>query len=98
MSVTLAEGGVTSRGDMLLTTTTLFSQTAEPSPLWEWFSRNTTVDAESHGFPASATKRQCEAAPCVSPGGKAEMRTVRSQPQKLKTSQAFSTPSFQPCS
>ena len=30
--------------------------------------------------------------------GKAEMRTARSQPQKLKTFQAFSTPSFQPCS
>ena len=33
MSVTLSEGGVTSKGDMLLTTTTLFSQRAETSPL-----------------------------------------------------------------
>ena len=34
----------------------------------------------------------------VIPGGKTEMRTARFQPQKLKTFQAFSTPSFQPCS
>ena len=34
MTVTLSEGGVTSKGDMLLTTTTPFSQRAEPSPLW----------------------------------------------------------------
>ena len=34
MGVTLSEGGVTSKGDMLLTTTTHFSQRAEPSPLW----------------------------------------------------------------
>ena len=35
MGVTLSEGGgVTSKGDMLLTTTTLLSQRAPPSPLW----------------------------------------------------------------
>ena len=29
-------GGVTSKGDMILTTTTLISQRADPPPLWFW--------------------------------------------------------------
>ena len=34
MGVTLSEGGVTLRGDMLFATKTLFSQRAEHSPVW----------------------------------------------------------------
>ena len=52
---------------MILTTTTLISQRAEPTPLWSGLSRNAASDAGRHGFPATVAEKRSEAAPRVSP-------------------------------
>ncbi len=77
MGVTLSEGGVTWKGDMILTTTTLISQRAEPTPLWSGLSRNAASDAGRHGFLATVAEKQSEAAPRVSPSPSATARRTR---------------------
>ena len=57
---------MTLKGDMIVTPTTLFSQRAEPAPLWLGISEKATLDAGQHGFSASAAERRSEAAPRVS--------------------------------
>ena len=53
------------RGDMLLTTTTLFSQRAfVPCCGWR-LSRNAASDAEGQEFSTTSAKRRCETAPSV---------------------------------
>lgn len=73
MGVTLLDRGVTLKGDMLLTTTRLLSQSAEPlavvvgdfpkMPHWRWC-----------GFSASAAKKRCEALPRASLAGRSPGR------------------------
>ena len=46
------KGGVTLKGDMLVTPATPFSQRAEPSLLWFETFPNPAPDAGQHGFPA----------------------------------------------
>ena len=58
---------MTWKGDMILTTTTLISQRAEPTPLWSGLSRNAASDAGRHGFLATVAEKRSEAAPRVSP-------------------------------
>ena len=70
-------GGVTWKGDMILTTTTLISQRAEPTPLWSGLSRNAASDAGWHGFLATVAEKRSEAAPRVSPLARAQRRAAR---------------------
>ncbi len=68
MGVTLSEGGVTLKGDMILTPTTLLSQRAEPPRrCGGGIFRNAASDAGQHGFPASDATKRSEAGPCASP-------------------------------
>ena len=70
-SVTPAKRGVTSKGDMLLRTTTRFSQRAEPSPLW-W--RLCLESRIGHGLDrilrilCDKAKRDCASRVPASPG------------------------------
>ena len=57
MGVTLTEGGVTLRGDMLLTTTTLLFQRAEPSLSWLGATQKIRIGGGiNNGFPVSGTE------------------------------------------
>ena len=60
-------GGVTLRGDMLLTTTTPFSQRADPSPLWVGTFPKRRMGRGITRIPASHATKRSEASPRVSP-------------------------------